>query len=123
VEGLRLDLSQAANMEGAEETNATKKQIQRKNALLLAMHQKAGEGGRLLSESCAVLLAASRGYLDDVVASGATAGTDEGRKTVDGILKHLWVEIPRTMSKIDETLDMTNIQQKQIEDAIKSFLS
>jgi hypothetical protein len=110
-------------MEGAEATNASRKQIQRRDALLLAMHQKAGEGGRLLSESCGVLFAASRGYLDSVVASGATAGTEEGHKTMDGLLKHLWADIPHTMSKVDETLDMTNIQEKQIEDVIKSFLS
>jgi hypothetical protein len=73
-------------MEGAEVNNASKKQIRMQNSLLLAMHQAGGSGGRLLSESCTVLLAALQGHLDDTVDQGHLAGTEEGERVIKGLL-------------------------------------
>ena len=123
AEGLRLELSQSANMEGADNTSASQKQIRRRNALLLAMHQEAGNGGRKLSESCTVLLAASKGFLDDAIDSGKLAGTDEGRKLIEDMLDSVWKTAPQAMDQIDETLDIEEDVQKQITGALETFFS
>lgn len=106
VERLRLDLSQAVDMDGANmETEASKAQLRRKNALLLAMHQPAGAGGRRLSQSCVALLAASEGYLDSTVDGGALAGTAEGKRVMQGLLGYVDEQEPDAMIEIDDTLD------------------
>lgn len=123
AEGLRLALSQAANMEGAEDTVASKKQLRTRNALLLAMHQVEGRGGRALSESCTVLLAAWKNFLDDAVDEGKTAGTDAGQKLIDDMLDHVQKVAPSAMATIDQTLDLPEDTEKEIMDAINSFFS
>ena len=123
AEGLRLDLSQSANMEGAEETNASKKQIRRRNALLLAMHQEDGKGGRILSESCTALLAASNGWLDDAVDSGKLAGSEAGQKIMDSMLAHVQSSVPDALATIDESLDLSDDTKKEVLEAIESFFS
>ena len=123
AEGLRLALSQAANMDGAENTNASKKQLRTRNALLLAMHQVEGSGGRTLSESCAVLLAATKGWLDEAVDNGKTAGTDAGQKVIEEMLGHVQKVAPSAMAAVEESLDLSADAQKEILDAIESFFS
>lgn len=124
VEGLRLDLSQAEHMEGADfGTNASVKQKQNAQAWLLAMHQTPASGIRLLSESCSVLLAASRGYLGASIDEGIVAGTKEGNDLVTDLLAHVKREAPSAMESIDETLDLTPAIRDDIENAIKSFFS
>ncbi|GKY91976.1 hypothetical protein MPSEU_000169200 [Mayamaea pseudoterrestris] len=117
----RLDLSQAFNMVGADETAATKRQVQRKDALLLAMHQMPGAGGRRLSESCVLLLAATTGILDAAVASGATPGSDRGERAVKGLLKHVLQSAPDALATIDQTLDMTDKVKEPIMAALNSY--
>jgi F0F1-type ATP synthase alpha subunit len=123
AEGLRLQLSQAASLEGVEETAWSRKEKRRQQALLLAMHQKAGTGGRLLSESCAVLLAASSGALDQAVSAGSLAGTEAGVQVIEKLLVHLWAETPKAMEQIDETFDMAEDARVQLVTAISSFFA
>lgn len=124
VEGLRLDLSQALDMDAADVgTNASKKQIRNASAWLLAMHQPSSSGSRSLSESCVALLAASGGHLNDDVDNGNVAGTAEGEKLMKRLLEHVNLEAPTAMSEIDSSQDLTDITRESIEDAIKSFFS
>lgn len=118
---LRLDLSQASNLEGADATVATTKQIRRRNALLLAMYQPSGRGGRRLSESCVALLAAQEGFLD-VMASGAAApGTEEGETLIQDLLDHVLREAASSMQEIDTSLDVTPSSREALTAAIASF--
>lgn len=119
VERLRLDLSQALNLEGVEISIAAAKQVRRQNALLLAMHQSAGMSSRRLSESCAVLLAASEGFLDDAIDQGMTAQTKEGQSLIRDLLLHLSKVAPELMEEIDSTLDISD--KSKLREAIASF--
>jgi len=121
VEGLRLDLSQAMSLDGADATAATVKQRKRQNALLLAMYQEPGSGGRRLAESCCALLAAKEGYLDNAVSDGALAGTDEGRKLMRNLLDHVMASAKDAMGEIDSSLELTLESRKEMTDAIASF--
>jgi len=121
AERLRLDLSQASSMDGAEETKASQRQIRRKNALLLAMHQRPGLGGRRLSESCVALLAASEGHLDDSVAAGILAGTEEGEKLMQGLADHVLLVAADAVDEVDESMDLTESARDDIRRAIASF--
>ena len=123
AEGLRLDLSQAANMEGAENTVASQKQVRRTRALLLAMHQEAGKGGRTLSETCTALLAASKGFLDSAIDEGKLAGTAEGRQLIADMLDHVLKVAPDAMATIDQTLDLPEETKQEILDAVESFFA
>lgn len=123
VEGLRLELSQLTDvLPGVDLSRATQIQNRRQQALLLAMHQKPGSGGRRLSESCAVLLAAQNGYLDKFVEQGALAGTEKGRLLISGLLDHIQREAGSVMDQIDEIFDMTDAEQKALQEAIRNFL-
>lgn len=122
VEGLRLMLSQGAHVEGAEENTASIKQIRRQKAFLLAMHQVSGTGGRTLSESCAALMAAFNGYLDEAVENGALAGTEKGEATIQGLLQHLQSSVPDLMREIDESLDLSENNKKALAESIESFM-
>ena len=122
VEGMRLTLSQAADMSGAEATTASQKQLRRQKAYLLAMHQTSGTGGRRLSESCAALLAAQEGLLDDAVDAGALAGSEKGNSTMQDLLHHLNKSIPEQMREIDETLDLTEENKKILSETIQTFM-
>jgi F-type H+-transporting ATPase subunit alpha len=124
VEGLRLDLSQAEYMDGADvESKASVKQIQNARAWLLAMHQPPASGGRLLSESCAILLAASKGYLGGSVNDGKVAGTKEGEKLVNSLIEYIKTNAASAMKEIDSSQDLTSSAGDDIEDAIKSFFA
>lgn len=122
VEGMRLILSQAEDLKGAKLSAGSEKQIRRQKAYLLAMHQVSGAGGRKLSESCAALLAASSGYLDDVIEEGSIAGTERGTAIMTGLLVHLRDSIPDQMREIDETLDISDETKKAMSEAICNFL-
>ena len=117
AEGLRLELSQAANVDGSDSSNATKKQLRKSKALLLAMHQTAGSGGRRLSESCTALLAASKGFLDESVDEGITAGSVEGDGIIRRLLDHVKGAVPTAMEDVDNTKDISEEAMKEIEGA------
>ena len=123
VEGLRLDLSQAASMDGAEATVASSKQLRKRSAWLLAMHQEPGNGGRTLSESCVALLAASTGALDGTIDDGGLAGTELGSKVMEGLLEHVKTVAPDAVNEIDETLDISPAGRAVLVEAIDSFFS
>jgi F0F1-type ATP synthase alpha subunit len=124
VEGLRLDLSQAADMDGADVAiNANKKQNRNALAWLLAMHQPSASGARTLSESCTALLAASKGYLGESVDSGALAGTSEGAALMSDLLDHVNANAAEAMEAIDSSKDLTDDTRKAVEEAIQSFFS
>lgn len=121
AERLRLDLSQASNMDGAEDTRVSRKQNQRRNALLLAMHQRAGTGGRKLSESCVALLAALGGHLDRMVGRKADAGTEEGEKAIQALFDHVLMTAASAMAEIDESKDLSPSSRSELSNAISSF--
>jgi hypothetical protein len=122
AEGLRLLLSQAAHMDGAEVTRASANQARQQKAYLLATYQKAGHGGRRLSESCTALLAASGGHLNPVVERGLEPGSAEGQQIVRDLLN--WVvfqECPDVAAEIDKTLDISPESKLRLSSAIKAF--
>lgn len=123
VEGLRLDLSQAESMDGADfETNASKKQMRSAQAWLLAMHQPPLTNARKLSESCVALLAASSGALDDTIDNGVLAGSEEGTRLMSGLLDYVNEKIPDALDEIDSTLDFTEETKSSIIEVIKSYV-
>lgn len=121
AERLRLEISQAADLAGAEQNEASKKQRQRNNALLLAMHQKAGAGGRRLSESCVAILAASQGYLDKSLENGVVAGSGAGEQLIQSLMDHVLLTAPTAMASIDDSLDLGNNERQELTDAIAVF--
>jgi len=122
VEGLRLDLSQAESMDGAEEsTNASKKQKRNAAAWLLAMHQPSAAGARRLSESCVALLAASTCALNDSIDSGIVAGSEAGTQLMRNLLDHVNTSVPKALEEIDATQDFTEESKAEISNAIQSF--
>ncbi len=124
VEGLRLDLSQALDMNGADfATNASKKQARNALAWLLAMHQPSASKVRTLSESCAALLAASKGYLSDSVDGGVLAGTSAGDELMSKLLEHVKTDAAEAMNTIDSTNDLTEDSRGAIEKSIQAFFS
>ena len=123
MQGLRLILQQASSMEGAESNTASQKQVQRQQALLLAMHQTSGQGGRTLADSCAVLLAASAGYLDEAAIQEETGpGTPQGTALIQGLLDHLHETQPELMQEVDDSLDLQQEQKTQLLESIKQYL-
>lgn len=120
AEGVRLDLAQAASMDGAESTSASRKQIVKLNAWQLAMYQDAGIA-RSLSESCVVLLAASMGALNGTVEGGGVAGTDRGRRVIKELLEHVASRVPGVIHSIDESLDIDANALSELEGAIGSY--
>jgi F0F1-type ATP synthase alpha subunit len=123
AERLRLELSQASSMDGAEQTVASVNQIRRQKALLLAMHQESGLGGRRLSESCVALLAAWSGKLDNAVDSGALAGTEKGVEVMKGLLEHANSSIADVMASIDEDLDFDEDARTKLESAMDAYFA
>jgi F0F1-type ATP synthase alpha subunit len=126
VEGLRLDLVQAAAStmeEGADHvtTVASAKQMRKRRAWLLAMHQKPGQGGRTLSESCVALLAASIGALNDTIDSGGLAGTPKGESVIRDLLLHVKTVAPDALKEIDETQDAGVDRREELVEAVESF--
>lgn len=125
AEGVRLELAQAAtnSISGTETTVASKKQIRRQQALLLAMYQPAGSGGRRLSESCIVLLAARTGCLDNAVDNGALPSTPEGASVIQSLLKHVQGQNPSVMDEIDQTLGLSDEARNILTESITSYFA
>ena len=103
-----------------ERNNA--KQVLRRDAFLLAMHQEANEG-RKLSQECVVLLVASRGHQDVVLAKGRVAGMSGGRKAIEGMLAYVDNEAGDIIRSIDVTLDLNSDDKNALEEAIKAYFS
>ncbi len=120
--GLRFDFAQAASLEGADENSGAEKQLLKRDAYLLAMHQNPGDV-RLLSENCVTLLASSLGLLNKTVEAGGKAGSDLGNETIEGLLDHIRVTAPNLMEDIDNTLDLTPSDRYELENIIKKYLS
>jgi hypothetical protein len=108
-------------MEGAQLDKASKKQIGTQKALLLAMHQNGGLGGRLLSESCTVMLAALQGNLGETIELGHVAGTEEGQRVIDGLLEYVRTNAPGAVAEIDKTLDLNADVRDELIKAIGSY--
>jgi F0F1-type ATP synthase alpha subunit len=122
VEGLRLDLSQAESMDGAEiETTASQRQMRNTQAWLLAMHQPSASGARKLSESCVAMLAASTGCLNDSIDRGVKAGSEDGEMLIRNLLQHVNSVVPEAMRDIDTTLDFSQETKDVVQRAIQSF--
>jgi hypothetical protein len=100
---------------------ASSKQIRKRDAWLLAMHQESGQGGRTLSESCVALLAASIGALDATIESGGLAGTEQGQSVMRDLLFHVRTVTPDAVNEIDETQDIGVDRRNELIEAIKSF--
>jgi F0F1-type ATP synthase alpha subunit len=98
------------------------KQVRRRDAFLLAMHQESNEGRKLSSE-CLVLLAASRGHLDSVLAKGGMAGTSKGKEAIEGMLEYVNREAGEMLRLIDETLELSSEDMSALEEVIKTYLS
>ena len=132
VGSLRFEFQQAMDvMESKSTTTATtggaaivgnKKQVQRRDAFLLAMHQESNQM-RKLSHECIALLAASRGHLDAVLAKGGLAGTAEGRQAIDGLIEFVEKNASGVVTEIDSTLDMSIEGRSVLEDAIASYFA
>lgn len=124
VEGLRLDLSQALDVEGGDMgLKASENQARNSKAWLLAMHQPSASSVRKLSESCTLLLAASKGFLGDSVDGGALAGTSTGDELISNLLNHVKSQTGEAMNTVDASLDMSTENKEAIESAIKSFFA
>jgi len=99
------------------------KQVQRRDAFLLAIHQETNEV-RKLSQECILLLAASRGYFDEVVLANGkemAAGTLAGRDVLEGLLEYVENETSEIVQSIDETLDLSVDERNVLEEAIAAY--
>lgn len=109
--GIRFELAQAFDAIENTGNDFDRKEIQRKNAWLLAMHQDPGHV-RTLSEECVALLAVKLGVLD---------GISEER-TVEKMIRHVWEEAGDEMKIIDDTLDFISSEgRSKLEVAIQSY--
>lgn len=119
-----LSSSSSKGIAGGEEDNNNARQVRRRDAFLLAMHQEVHEG-RKLSHECTLLLAAYRGHLDGVLAKGGKAGTSMGREMIDGLLEYVTndTETGEIIRSIDETLDLSLEGRDLLENAIVSYFS
>lgn len=119
--GLRFELAQAVDsMGGSASTKADEKQLVRRDAWLLAMHQKPGDI-RNLSENVVVLLAAKIGQLDDAVRGGSKAGTKEGDEVIAGMIEFVRTSAPGAMDEVDDTEDLSEGGRGALEEAIRSY--
>jgi len=123
IGGLRFELAQASNMDGAEmKLSSTMGQLRRRDAWLLAMHRD-GSGGKDLSEEVVSLLAASMGKLDKVIDNGGKAGTDEGQKVMTELVRHVRECEGDAMREVDDTLDMSEDVRGLLVSAIESYFA
>jgi F0F1-type ATP synthase, alpha subunit len=120
--GLRFDFAQADNLDGAGTNSGVDKQIMKKKAYLLAMHQEPGEE-RTLSENCVAMMAASMRLLDGTIRDGHVAGTKDGQATVRALIEHVSEVAPDAMAEIDTTLDMSQSVKKVLETAIQEYFT
>jgi F0F1-type ATP synthase alpha subunit len=124
AEGMRLELSQAASMmEGTEPSKASQKQYRRQQAILVAMHQPTGSGGRRLSESCIVLLAAKRGHLDKIVDRGILPASLEAAALIQALLDHVNRLAAGVMDDIDDSMDVSDASYAVLTKSIASFFA
>eukprot|EP00934_Nitzschia_sp_Nitz4_P003476 Nitzschia sp. Nitz4//scaffold82_size85912//63966//65989//NITZ4_005151-RA/size85912-augustus-gene-0.78-mRNA-1//1//CDS//3329558865//3466//frame0 len=126
TEGLRIDLAQIQDLKGGTElmTELSQKQTRKALAWALAMYQPSQKvQPRRLSESCTALLAASEGYLDACISQGGIAGTQEGEKTIRGLLEFVQTDAPGAMEDIDTSFEMSSSSRERIEDSIRSYFS
>jgi flagellar biosynthesis/type III secretory pathway protein FliH len=98
------------------------KQLLRQEAFLLAMHQSSDEK-RKLSQECVSLIAASRGYFDKILQEGHKAGTSKGQDVVNGLLKHVELQVGDTIAAIDDSLEMSLEDMALIENAIEGYFA
>jgi F0F1-type ATP synthase alpha subunit len=124
AEGMRLELSQAASMmEGSEPSKASQKQYRRQQAILLAMHQPTGSGGRRLSESCIVLLAARLGHLDESIDQGILPSSPEAAALIQALLDHVNRLAAGVMDDIDDSMDVSDEAYTVLAESISSFFA
>lgn len=112
--------SSPGSMGGGGDDNS--RQVRRRDAFLLAMYQEVHEG-RKLSDECTLLLAASRGHLDSVLAEGGMAGTLMGQETIKRMLEYVRIEAGEITHSIDETLDLSSEGRSALEDAIIAYFT
>jgi F0F1-type ATP synthase alpha subunit len=86
------------------------------------MHQKPNQS-RKLSQECISLIAASRGYLDNVLREGGKAGTPKGKEVIDGLLEYVEREAGDVTKVIDETLEMSLESMALIESSIQAYFA
>lgn len=125
VGSLRFEFQQAMDVMDTATASSivgNKKQVQRRDAFLLAMHQESNQR-RKLSHECIALLAASRGHLDAVLAEGGLAGTDQGREAIDGLIEYVESNASGAVAEIESSLDLSNEGKSLLEDAIASYFS
>ena len=125
VGSLRFEFQQAMDVMDSATASAiagNQKQVQRRDAFLLAMHQEPNER-RTLSQECVALLAASRGDLDAILADGGLAGTDKGRDTIEGLFQFVESNASEVVAEIENTLDLTSEGRSVLEDTISSHFS
>ena len=118
VGSLRFEFQQAMDLMDSSLSTSTLpgasvegdvRQVQRRDAYLLAMNQRTDEA-RKLSEECVALLAASQGYLD-------------GQTTMGGLMAHVENEAPEIVNSIDTTLDLSLDERSELEKAIKGYFA
>ena len=112
--------SSAASSSSSTASGDVGKQVLRRDAFLLAMHQRPNEV-RKLSQECIALLAASKGYLDGVLARGGIPGTMEGRDAMEALLTHVEERAGEIVNSIDTTLDLSLDERNVLEEAIKEY--
>ena len=125
VGSLRFEFQQAMDVMDTATASSivgNKKQVQRRDAFLLAMHQESNQR-RKLSHECIALLAASRGHLDAVLAEGGLAGTDKGREAIDGLIDFVESNASGVVTEIESSLDLSSEGRGLLEDAIASYFS
>ncbi len=128
VGSLRFEFQQAMDVMDTSATSTAsaivgnKKQVQRRDAFLLAMHQEANQR-RKLSQECIALLAASRGHLDRVIADGGLAGTEQGKESIDGLIEFVENNASGVVAEIESTLDLSSEGRSALEDTIASYFS
>ena len=130
VGSLRFDFQQAMDVIVPSSSTASSstasggdadKQVLRRDAFLLAMHQRPNEG-RKLSQECIALLAASKGYLDGVLAVHMP-GTMEGTDAMERLLTHVEERAREIVKSIDTTheRDLSLDERNILEEAIKEY--
>ena len=131
VGSLRFEFQQAMDMLDSKSSSSTltptsgagnSKQVQRRDAFLLAMHQEPNEV-RTLSQECIALLAASRGHLDGTLANGGMPGTVAGKEAMEGLLNFVENENAEITRSIDETLDLSLDERAVLEGAIEAYFA
>ena len=120
--GLRFDFAQAASLEGAGVNSGGDKQILKKKAYLLAMHQDGGQE-RILSDNCIVLLAASMRVFDESIRDGGVAGTEKGQSIISGLLEHVQKTAPAALADIDSSLDLSDSVRSELEEVINKYFA